>query len=298
MPGTPRRLELLAPGAAAFAAVVATSFANGGYFPSEWGWTLLGVALAGVLAVLLRERVAVGRLEAAAVAALACFAGWTLLSVVWAPAAAEPVLAGERTLVYAAALPVVLLLTPSRQHVVPLLAGVLAGATVVCGYALAVRLLPGWAAAYPPESYQLQEPVGYWNALGILAALGLLLSVLLAVEATAPWARGLAAAPAPLLAAALYFTFSRGSWVALVAGACVAVALDRRRLRLLAQLAVVGAPAAVAVWLASRADALTHEGAALADAREAGRELGPALLGLAAGGAERGSLSRGERADS
>lgn len=284
MSGSPRRLELaedLAPASAGFAAVTATSFANGGYFPSEWGWTLLAVALVGVLAVLVRERVAVGRLEAAAVAALAAFAGWTFLSVLWSPGADEPVRAGERTLVYAAALPVALLLIDSRRRVVPLLAGVLAAAAVVCGYALAIRLVPGWAAAYPPENgYQLQEPIGYWNALGILAAAGLLLALLLATEVAAPWGRALAAAPAPLLAASLYFTFSRGSWVALAAGACAAVALDRRRLRLLGQLLVVGAAAVAAVWLASRAHALTHEGASLADAEDEGRTLGLALLAL------------------
>ncbi len=35
------------PAAGAFVVVAATAFANGGYFPTEWGWTLLALALAG-----------------------------------------------------------------------------------------------------------------------------------------------------------------------------------------------------------------------------------------------------------
>ena len=60
----------------------------------------------------------------------------------------------------------------------------------------------------------------------------------------------------PLLAVTVYFTFSRGVWLALGAGLIVMVAIDRRRLQLTATAALLTVPAGAAVWLSSRPDAL------------------------------------------
>jgi hypothetical protein len=63
-----------------FGAVVLTGAVNGGYFPSEWGWPTLAFVLVCVLAVLVRERIVLTRLEWVAIGSLAAFALWTLLS--------------------------------------------------------------------------------------------------------------------------------------------------------------------------------------------------------------------------
>ena len=101
--------------------------------------------------------------------------------------------------------------------------------------------------AYDPSSgYQLAEPLGYWNALGILAAIAILLAGGLAAHGGRVAIRALAAASLVVLLPTLYFTFSRGALVALVVGAVVQAVVDPRRARLLATGLVVGAPALLA----------------------------------------------------
>jgi O-Antigen ligase len=267
------------PGVLAFAAVGLTAAVNGGYFPTEWGWPTLVFALTALVAVLVRERITLGRLELLAFALLAAFVAWTLISVLWSSSATAPVLATERTLVYVTLLPAVFL-TTSRRSAALLPAGVLAAAVAVSVYALATRLAPGHLERFPPpDGYQLAEPIGYWNGLGILAALGAVLAFGFAAAGQARWVRVPAAASIPLLLTTLYFTFSRGSWLALVAGLCIVLALERRRLRFLAVVCVLAPPAAVAVLVASRSPALTHAGASRDAASAAGAKLAGALLG-------------------
>jgi hypothetical protein len=88
-----------------------------------------------------------------------------------------------------------------------------------------------------------------------------------------------AAALVPLLVT-LYFTFSRGALVALVAGAVAQAVVDPRRARLLATGLVVGLPAVAGVVLASRYHALTTAGDSLTTAQREGRELAWILVVL------------------
>ena len=83
----------------------------------------------------------------------------------------------------------------------------------------------------------------------MLAVVGLLVALGLAANADDRRARVLAFGAVPLLAATLYLTFSRGSWLALGAGVCVAVMVDARRLHLLAVLALALPAPALVVWL-------------------------------------------------
>lgn len=260
-------------------AVAGVSFTHGGYFPREWGWTLLAFALAMVLVVLVRDRVGLGRFEVAAIVLLAAFTGWTGLSTLWSVSAAQPLLATERTLVYAAVLPAALLLTRPPKGGTWLLAGVMVAVAAVCGYALVSRLIPGWVSVFPsPDGYQLQAPIGYWNGLAILAAMGAIAAAGTAAEAQARTARMLAAAVLPVFVMTLYFTFSRGGLLALVVGGSVAVVVTRRRLHLLAVFAAVAPTAAMAVGYASQFPALRRAGASLADARTAGWHTGFVLV--------------------
>ena len=97
--------------------------------------------------------------------------------------------------------------------------GLFAGISVVAGYALATRLFPSHFAA--PErifSYQLAVPLGYWNALGLLAAMGMILAVGVVGSANARAWRMTAGAATCVIAPAMLFTFSRGAWVAAAIG--------------------------------------------------------------------------------
>jgi hypothetical protein len=201
-----------------------------------------------------------------------------VLSVLWSSSATAPVLSAERVLIYVAFLPALFLTTSRRTALLPL-AGVLAATTVVCAYGLATRLFPGRFEDFPPvDGYQLASPIGYWNGLGILAVVGVLLAWSLAANAPTRTARVLAAAPVPILLVTLYFTFSRGSWVALALGLGVAVVAERRRLHLLAVLAGSLPAAALAVIAAKHAHALSRAGASLGGASSAGHKLALVLV--------------------
>jgi O-Antigen ligase/Tetratricopeptide repeat len=259
--------------------VTTIGFAHGGYFPSEWGWALLGFTLACLFAVLARDGIALGPLELAMVVLLFVFAGWTVLSTVWSVSAAQPVLSGERVLVYPAAMLAAFLAARSRRDAPALVAGVLAAAVVVCGYAILTRVFPGSLVAYPPaDGYQLQEPIGYWNGLAIIATIGVLASLGFAAEARGRWSRALAVGALPLLLVALYLTFSRGGWLALAAGLCVSISLSVHRLHLLAVFVACMAIPVFLLWSVSHLHALTREGSSLEAARSAGWELGLAVL--------------------
>src|SRR5436189_5358859 len=72
--------------------------ANGGYFPTSWGWAAIAFAWVGALAVLLRSATDVGRLDLAFFGLLTAFAGWIWLSAFWSQSAPSSILEGERAL--------------------------------------------------------------------------------------------------------------------------------------------------------------------------------------------------------
>jgi hypothetical protein len=181
-----------------------------------------------------------------------------------------------------------LLLARSRSYHA-LLAGTWAAIALVCSYSLLTRLVPDRLGFVDTlAGYRLAQPLGYWNALGIFAAVGTLLALGFALRSRYVAVRALAAASSVPLVSALYFTFSRGAWIALGAGLVAALALDRRRLQLVTGLLVIGPWPAIAVWRASGSDPLTHLGAALPAAAHAGHRFLVVELLLAAAAAAAG----------
>ena len=264
--------------------MVGLGWASGGYFPSEWGLAVLAFALVAATAVLVGDVPRPGRLAAGFLCGLIGLALWAGVSTFWAAGPAAPVLEAERGLVYAAAALAAILLLSLRAEVAALLGGVVAGAVLLSLYALATRLFPGRVGgSYDPSSgYQLAEPIGYWNALGLLAAIAILIAVGLASDTENGTVRALVAVSLVVLLPTLYFTFSRGALGALVAGTVVQVVVDPRRARLLVTGLVLGAPAAAGVLYASRFHALTSAGDSLATAQREGRDVAEALVVLAA----------------
>ena len=264
--------------------VAGLALLDGGYFATTWGWGTLVLAWAATLAVVLGAPERPGRLDWVFVGALAGLVGWMLASTLWSNAS-HTVLEVERALVYVAAA-LALVLVCGRWSVAPVLAGVVAALTAVAAYALFTRLFPDVVDLYIPEAgYQLSEPFGYWNALGIAVAIAVLLALGFAVRARSLAARAAAAATLPVLAATLYFTFSRGAAVALALGLAAALALDRRRLELVTNALVLAVLPALAIWLCSRSDPLSRIGFPLEAAARDGRRLAPVIVLLAAASA-------------
>ena len=267
---------------------------SGGYFPTSWGWA--GVALAWVAALaLLLSSPRLGRLEVAAVAALTAYVAWVALTRIWSDAPGHTLAEVQRDLIYPLALASALLLV--RRSAVTMLVGAVATAlAAIALYGLLTRLFPERLGAFDSVAgYRLAAPVGYWNTLGIVTAVAIVLAF--GFAARGPLAvRALAGAALVGLAPTLYFTFSRGAVIALVLGMVALLLVDTRRLQLsVAALVVLPLPA-VATSVASRYDALTTTAAPLAAASHDGHRLAWILatmavvsgaLALALGAAER-----------
>jgi tetratricopeptide (TPR) repeat protein len=272
----------LAVGAGTALTLAVIAFSNGGYFPTAWGWgALLALCLVAVYLVV-GEPVRPGLPALVLFGSLAALAGWTWLSLAWSEDVSSSALEGQRMLLYVAAGAAFVLLV--RRTTVPyVVAGALVAVVSVAGYGLASRLFPERLGVYEPTSgYRLTEPLGYWNGLGLFAAMGVLLALGFVARGRSMPTRALAAATLPVLAATIYFTFSRGAWIAAGVGLVAAVALDPRRLQLLAAALALAPASALAVLLSSQQDALTRTDAPLSAASREGHRLALYLLVLVA----------------
>ena len=285
-----RRPEGLAAALAAFGPVVGLAGAQGGYFPSAWGWATFPLLWLAALALALRARVRLSRSERTFFGLLIALTLWTLLSATWSVAAAASILESQRALLYVAGVGAAVLVSRSRD-VPRLLGGLLAGICVIAFFSLATRLLPDRVGVFEAASaYRLAQPIGYWNGLAIFTGMGALLAVAFASRSRSVIVRAVCAAALVLLLPTFYFTFGRGAWIALAAGTLAAVAIDPRRLQLLASLLVLIPIPAVAVWAASREPGLTHAGAAFDRAVHDGHRLALVLLLLAGANAVAAAL--------
>ncbi len=207
-------------------------------------------------------------------------AAWIALSAVWSISSSASLREVERMLVYVAlALAVAIVV---RRGDGP---GIFAGA-------LGRRLSRLWLRAGDPALSRsarhsrrpglpdrLSEPLGYWNSLGLLAAIGFLLALGIVAHSRRSAFAVLGGAVLPMLALTQYFTFSRGAWGALAIGVAAQAVLDPRRIRLLWAALLVAAPSVAVVAYASRQDALTSEDAPVALAVREGHRLA-AVLGV------------------
>src|ERR687886_476875 len=160
--------------AAAFA--VALAFDDGGYFPPAWGWSALALFWVAGLALFLRDRFSFGRLELAMLGAFAGFTAWVALSAAWSSSTERSILEAQRDLVYLGGLLAVLLVARRRPVTELLLA--------VCGAALVTSLyaLTDFFFSTREAGARLSEPLGYPNALGLVAAIGALLATAFAAH--------------------------------------------------------------------------------------------------------------------
>ena len=266
------------------------SFASGGYFPTAWTWGALLALVFVAAALVLGNVVRPSRLALVSLGGLTGFGVWTWLALLWSSNPAATVLEGLRVLFYVAVL-AGLIAVLRRAYVPLLLAATLTAIVLASGYGLLTRLFPERLGVFDPvAAYRLEEPLTYWNALGVFAAMGALLALGFAARSQTVIARALPAATLPILLSTLYFTFSRGGWIAGAVGLAVAVAVDPRRLQLLVNAVVLAVPSAIAVLISSHEKALTRLDTPLAAASHDGHRLAvwivllAVLSGLAAAG--------------
>ena len=210
-------LPALIPGAC----VVLLAFQAGGFFPSSWTPIafVAAVALAVRLTTLERPFAGFSAWSGVAAAALALLATWILLSVSWSDAAGRALIEFGRLLTYLLVLVTCASLAPREHRLAWAVRGVALAIGVVCVAALVARLRPDIWNEPGSGLSRMDFPITYWNALAMLAGVGLVLGLHLSASEHEPRVvRVLAAALPPVAAVTIYFTLSRGGIFATVAG--------------------------------------------------------------------------------
>jgi hypothetical protein len=230
------------------------------------------------------------RLPTAALISGAMLAGLAVLggiSVLWASDAGAALEEAVRTAGYLGIFGLVVC-TSLRGEAQPWLHGLAIGIVAVGLVALLSRLIPGLpggdeelAQFLPNAQGRLSHPIGYWNALAAVSAVGVVLVTWLGVAARSAPLRALSVAAIPMLGLTMYLTSSRGGVLALAVGLAALVAIGPRRPALLGGFALGGIGAAVAILVARTQPALL-DGLTNSDAKEQGAETLVALILISA----------------
>ncbi len=245
------------------------------------------VLLAAFLAVVALGRAALprlGRSGAAVVASTLGLVAWTGLTVVWSIVPDRSWDAFNKTVAYAAFLGLGVVLggvagrTGARTG-----ASLLAGFTaVVLGWGLLSKAVPALDSS-DGRIARLSEPIGYWNAVALVADVAIVLGLWLGTARSHPvWARlsgGLLAYAATL---ALLLTLSRTGVAAGVVVVVLWLLISRERVEGGLLLVAAGVPAALVGGWALTRPGLADDGASHASRVSDGRLFGALAL---AGGA-------------
>jgi O-Antigen ligase/Tetratricopeptide repeat len=268
--------------------IVATAFVGDGGLRLERttfveiAFMLLGAALcaAALLVPQARAERMHGGLTLTAVALLAAY---TAISITWSLAPSDSWIEANRTFSYLAAFAGTMALArlaPGRWPA--MLHGISIACVVVCGWALLTKVFPG--ALAEEEIYaRLRAPFDYWNAVGLMAALGIVPLLWLGARRTGRGAVNALAWPGiALLEVALMLAYSRGALLALAAGLVFWFAVVPLRLRSAVVLLGATAGAAPVVGWAFTMTGLNTDRLPLDVRSDTGHELGALLLVMVA----------------
>jgi hypothetical protein len=246
-----------------FILVLYLAVKTGGYDPVVRGqvgiaawWIILVGVLAGVLPC--------GRLNRGSwwgLALLAAFMAWTAVSLSWTESqertAAEVARVGAYLGVFALAI-----VAQGRAAIRHVVNGLSAAIGIIAVLAVAYRLHPDWFSVSDTDQFfagsrnRLSYPLGYWNALAALMAIGLPLAMHGAATARFVATRALAAAAGSVMLLCAFLTVSRGGVLMIAVGALVYLALAPGRFFRLCSLVVVGAGGGVLIAAADHRDAV------------------------------------------
>jgi O-Antigen ligase len=226
-------------------AIFALGYYHGGFGTEARGAAGLLVWWAVVLALVLGWHPQRWfRAAAAATIALAALGILTIASMAWASSDERVFAEFTRVALYVGVL--LLVLTVARAESAARWSdGIAMGITALALLALFSRCFPqviDTTSAFrflPYGRTRLSYPVGYWNGLGVLVAIGVPLALRAALSASSRAARSLAVAALPPLGVVIYLTSSRTGIIALAVGLVVLVAIPGRRAAILGILAFV-----------------------------------------------------------
>jgi hypothetical protein len=261
-----------------------TFYAKGGLSLESMTTTEMALTLAAGLVV--AAAVVLARAEEAAsglwsAGLLLAFTLLTTASAIWSVQPGASWQDSGRMLAYSgvfAAAVALVRLAPERWPAV--IGGLTLAAVAVCVYALLTKVFPG--SLDPSNTYaRLEAPFGYWNAIGLTAAMGAIGCMWLGARRSGHALLSAMAYPAmALMLLTLALAYSRGALAALAAGLLLWFCVVPLRLRgasvlILGGLGAVG----VAAWDFST-HALSTDRVPLAERTAAGHRLGALLLAM------------------
>lgn len=193
-------------------------------------WALATLSLGAMGAALLAGWARPSRAALAWVGLLGALTAWTALSALWSAAPGTALAEASRTLLYLGAAAVIAFAAREGLRWVP--HALMVAITAICLDCLALRIFPGFPGQGAYLGYgRLYEPLGYWNALGIIAAMGGLVALQIATSPDQHRAWRIAASTTlPVTLPVMYLTFSRGAVIAFAAGVVVSALVARRRI--------------------------------------------------------------------
>jgi hypothetical protein len=226
-------------------------------------------------------RLAAPRLATAGVGALTAFAVWSGVTVLWSVAPDQTWLELNRALTYVLLLGLGIVVGASFERALELLVrGLVVVELAVTVYALAHKVVPGLVGVGQAQFVpRLQEPFGYWNALGLFIVFGVPPGLALATDperATRERLGALLSVVVMLLAIGL--TYSRGAVLALVVALIIWVSLSGARLRSLLWLFLACVATVPSLVFGLTVHDLTTVSASLSARELAGAELTAVLV--------------------
>lgn len=289
--GAPERLA-----AALVVAILYAAFAHGAVSSPDEPRLQVAVAAIAALAGAVwlwggSLRIAAPALGWAGVSLLAAFTVWSGVSLAWSVYPNGTWLEVNRYLTYVVVLLLALMLGASTRRAIRLVQfGFLAVATLVTLYAVGQKLVPwvhvpGLLTLDKTGSVpRLQQPLGYWNALGLFLSMAVPPALAIVLEQGYRRALRLSALVLlQLMFLTIGLTYSRGGLISLALGVLAAISLSGARLRGLMWLAAAAAAAAVPLVLGLVSHTLTTPNASLAARSRTGAELFVVVVVFAVG---------------
>jgi hypothetical protein len=252
--------------------------------PDTWSEIALVVLGAGTGATILIMGARGRRWGAATAGLFAVLTAYEGLSIAWSVQPDWSWFGADQMLSYLAvfaAAAAMARLFPARW---PALVGAIAvGMAALSAYSLLAKVFP--ATLNPANTYgRLTAPFGYWNAIGVSAALGLPACLWSATRRDhGRILRSLSAPAMTMMITVVVLSYSRSALLAMVLGAGLWITLMPLRLRALLMLAVAGAGSVPIILSALASHALTGDVIALGSQDAAGHSFGVVLLVVLAG---------------
>jgi hypothetical protein len=247
--------------------------------PNTWAEIVLVVIGAAALVASAQRPIAGARKGLPTLVAFAAFSALTALSITWSVVPDQSWLEANRMLAYLGALGAAIALVrlrPAGWRAV--IAAIALFSVGLSAWALLGKVFP---AAFDAGALfgRLQAPFAYWNAIGVVAAMGLPPLVWAgARRGGGPWSRALSVPAIGILLTALVLAYSRSALLAAGLGLALWFAAVPLRLRGAATLALGALASAGPTLFALHTHALTHDRIALGPRVNAGDGFGIVLV--------------------